>query len=270
MIGRWRNGARAEGVLGPVAIFLGIILCAFAVPAALRTPAPPKAASGTTTVALTPSPDSASPGGATSPSAEASPETSGTPSASASASPISSAATGSVTVVGLGDAAVDGWYSVFCASQPDRLRACSRVGGADTGSATLSKTYTDGLPSAPDLIVLADGNADIAAGVGHLTTIANLTVVLAGLHKRGLPVALATVLPDNAHATEVAALNRSLRALARSSKVSLLDLAAAVGTQEGRWTPDLTDDGRTPNAAGTSRLVDAVAGQLPTATPASR
>ena len=239
---RPRRADRVEALLGPVAIGLGVVLCAFAVPAALRTPAPPTPTTTTTTATAAPTPTP-------------------TPTASTPAvapTPVSAPATGP-TVVGLGDTGISSWYPAFCTAQSSQLRGCSTIGGPETGSAVLSNTYTDVLPAAPDLVLLVDGNADLVAGVNRMTIIANLTAVVVGLQKQKMPVVLATVLPDDARAAEVVALNRSLRALAKGAKVPLLDLAAVTGTDAGRWRAGLSDDGQTPNAAGISALVEAAA-----------
>ena len=256
---RPRPADRLKALVGPVAIGLGVALCAFAVPAALRTPSPPAALTTAATTTPTAGPVRATPSAA--PAVVPDPTPSPTPSAKPSRAP--AAAEGPV-LVGLGDTGISTWYAAFCTAESARLRGCSSVGDPDTGSAVLSNTYTDVLPVAPDLVLLADGNADILAGVNPGTTIANLTVVINGLLKQKLSVVLVTVLPDDAHAAAVAAMNESLRGLAQRADVPLLDLAAISGTDGGRWTAGLSDDGRTPNAEGISRLVAAAVAHLAT------
>lgn len=120
------------------------------------------------------------------------------------------------------------------------------------------------LATRPDLLVVLGGTNDAAIGHSPEQVAANLHRIADAADRAGTRLAVATVPPlDLADdPTTVAAVNAALRDVADERGALLLDVAAAVTGDDGRWRPGLTDDGIHPSGEGAAAMAAAAARAL--------
>jgi lysophospholipase L1-like esterase len=172
-----------------------------------------------------------------------------------------------VTVAGVGDSVISDTGSWFRQAveggQVDGLVSVGSFGGAGaTTAGVMNESLTRSLTMGPDVVLIGGGTNDLLAAVPRITTVANLRVMVATVKAAGAKPVLVTVPPSNERAALVGPLNDAIRSLARSERVPLLDLYAAVGTGSGRYRAGMTGDLGHPNPTGYAAMTAEAVRQL--------
>jgi len=176
---------------------------------------------------------------------------------------------GEPRVVFFGDSITDNWSKAGCGRFfPGRPYVNRGIGGQTTAQ-MLVRFRADVLAVKANVVVILAGTNDIAGNAGPVALGAvedNLETMAELARAHGVRVVLASLLPvsddekdakgqaivrttDRPPAT-IDALNRWLADYARKSDAVYLDYFSAVAGADGRFKPELTDDGLHPNAAG--------------------
>jgi lysophospholipase L1-like esterase len=171
--------------------------------------------------------------------------------------------------VALGDSltawpAGDPWPNRLDAAD-SKLQLVNNAGvPGDTTAQMRARLASDVYAFHPDVLFVLGGTNDLGLGISNSATIANLRAIIVGAKAHNIAVLLMLVPPDNytSMAPNIAALNTAIVNLARSQRVTYVDIHAPLTNSRGVYYPKYTSDGLHFSALGAQTVANTVRARI--------